>query len=183
MHSAASRNRFLFTGPVLLATLALLAWEHFNGGIKSHHFLGNPAYPPMHNGWAVLILPLLTWFAVGRIERRGLSQSVFIGFSAALFYGAALATTFATGNLNATKLLFFSAFAVSVLLPVYRAECVLGLVLGMAVVFGPFIPVVFAAVFAAISAFVYLLLWPVLKSLGGLLRTHTPSHAPMKGDR
>lgn len=183
MSSALSRNRFLFTGLVLLATFAALAWEHFNGGIKSHHFLGNPSYPPMHNAWAVLILPALTWFAIGRIEKRGYSPSALIGFVGSLLYGAALAIAFAMGSSGVTKLLFFSAFALSALLPVYRAECALGFVLAMSWVFGPFIPSFFAAVFAAVSAFVHLLLWPVLKRLGNGVRSRSLERRPPKGVR
>jgi hypothetical protein len=177
------RTRLLFTGLVLLATFAALTWEHFNGGIRSHHFLGNAAFPAMHNAWAILILPALSWVASGSVEKRGLSRSVVIGFFGALLYGAALAFAFATGSTSATKAIFFLAFALSVLLPVYRAECVLGWVLGMAAVFGPFIPTFFAIVFASISALVHRVLLPVLRRAIRPARDRFAINATPKDDR
>lgn len=161
--SRSSLPRLRFTGVVLLATILLLAWEHAHGGIRSHHFLGDPSFPAMHNGWGLLILPALAWFLSGSIARRGMTRTVLIGFVLAFAYGLALATAFSMGQMAITKALFFSLFAVAVILPVYRAECVLGFVFAMTFTFGPFIPIVFATIFAAISAAIHVDALPYLK--------------------
>ena len=44
------RTRLLFTGVILLAELALLAWEHTHGGIQSHHILHRADLPAVSNG-------------------------------------------------------------------------------------------------------------------------------------
>jgi hypothetical protein len=152
-----------FTSIVTLAALAHLAWEYFNDGIRSHHFLGDPQFPAMHNAWGVLILPLLAWIASGALEKRGPSRPVVIGFMGALTFGAALAFSFFMGWMTAATALFFSAFLLSLLFPVYRGECILGFVLGMTITFGPFIPTAFAIAFAAVSATVHVALLPTLK--------------------
>ncbi len=186
MFSARLRNRLLLTAVVLFATSLMLGWEHLNGGIQSHHFLGNPSYPPMNNAWAVLILPALTWFVAGRVETRGYDRVVVFGFVGALIYGAALSAAFASGHANVTAALFFAAFGLSAILPVYRAECILGFVLGMVIVLGPFIPTFFAPVFASVSALSLLLMWPALKRLWQVIGSASlPSGNPKqaKGDQ
>ena len=50
----------------------------------------------------------------------------------------------------------------ALLLPVYRAECVLGFVLGMTFTFGAILPTMVASVIAVFSALVQLCVRPVL---------------------
>ena len=53
----------------------------------------------------------------------------------------------------------------ALLLPVYRAECVLGFVLGMTLTFGAVLPTVFGSIIAAVSVVVHLYVRPVLMRL------------------
>src|SRR5467141_3234537 len=64
------RLRLYLTGLVVLAELAHLTWEHFNGGVISHHILHRSDMPAISNWWSLLLLPSLTWFLIGRIEGR-----------------------------------------------------------------------------------------------------------------
>jgi hypothetical protein len=60
----------VLTGPILLAELACLAWEHFHGGVKSHHLFHRSDLPAISNWWGALVLPGLAWFLLGRILSR-----------------------------------------------------------------------------------------------------------------
>lgn len=47
-----------------------LGWEYTHGGVPAHHLLNNPELPAISNWWGLLVVPLLVWFLVGRIQRR-----------------------------------------------------------------------------------------------------------------
>jgi hypothetical protein len=147
----------------LAAELLHLAWEYFHGGVMAHHFLNSKDMPAISNWWGVLLVPALTWFLAGRIERRLAGQeggglrvppSIWAGFAGALAYGAMLALSFKL-QVGDTGLIFLGIFALSLVLPTYRAEYVLGFVLGMAFTFGAILPTIIASVVAAISALVH----------------------------
>lgn len=173
------RMRLYLTASVTLAELAHLAWEHFNGGVSSHHILRRSDMPAISNWWGVLLLPVLTWFLTGRIQRRSvlqpggkeaattLSASVVAGFVGSLLFGILLSAAFINDYETIASYLFLGVFLLALLLPVYRAECVLGFVLGMAFVFGAVIPTVFGSVIAAVSAATHLYVRP------GLVRVWT----------
>jgi hypothetical protein len=184
LHASTTRQRLLFTAIVFVAALAHLAWEHFNGGIRSHHFLANEQFPAMHNAWGALLLPALAWLlsagiakraraATGELRWLGLPRSIVIGFVISLLYGIALLASFAMGFTGATSLLFFAIFALALLLPLYRGECVLGFVFGMTFTFGPFIPALFAGIFALLSAMLHLAIYPFALRLVRSARART----------
>ena len=171
------RFRIYFSLFVLLAALALIAREHFNGGVVSHHLLHRADMPAISNWWSILVLPVLTWFLVGRTQKRiaaeshrifssaKLPASVVLGFLAALIYGIALSVSFSTGYVTITGYIFQGMFLLAVLFPIYRAECLLGFVLGMTVTFGAVIPIIVGSIIAALSALVHLGLRPALGRL------------------
>lgn len=157
---------------VTLATLAHLGWQHVNGGVASHHLLHSADLPSISNGWSLLVLPALTWYLVGRAQRRiaprdGVggaatgARTVVVGFAASLLMGVALSVSFTLGLESLTSAVFLSIVVLGVLLPAYRAECVLGFVLGMAVTFGAVLPTLVGSVIAAVSAAVHLYVLPV----------------------
>lgn len=157
---------------VAVAEAAHLAWEHFHGGIVTHNLLARGDLPGFWNGFGMLLLPALAWHAAGRAERRRvpprgpLPTSVYLGFFGALVWGGALAATFALKQGDITNLLFMGLLGAAVLLPAYRAECLLGFVLGMTFVFGAIIPTLIGSFLVGISALVQLLAWPWLRRLG-----------------
>jgi hypothetical protein len=170
-------TRFCLTGLVMLAELAHLAWEHFHGGIVRHHLLHRADMPAISNGWGLLLLPALTWFLIGRIQRRtarhadgsGVRSRVPVriaaGFAGALVIGILLSAAFARHHESVATYLFLIILLLAVILPVYRAECVLGFVLGMTLTFGGVLPTMVAAIIAAVSAAIHLLLRPGLARL------------------
>lgn len=138
--------------------VVFLVVEHFNGGIKTHHFLARADLPGFSNWLSLLVLPLLgITVAVREVALRtklqGTASTSRLAVAAAFaaVYGAALSASFLFGLEQLSLVLFGSLFLISVALPVYRAEYILGFVVGMTIAFGSVIPLVFAVVFATLS--------------------------------
>jgi hypothetical protein len=171
------------TAAVLVAELAHLGWEHLHGGIVSHHLLNSADLPAISNAWGIVLLPALTWFASGRVEKRvarhsgaegttsGLQSTVFTGFFASLLLGVLLSVAFSNGYETVASSLFLVMFVLAVLLRVYRAEYLLGFVLGMTFAFGAVLPTLVGSIIAAVSAVVHLGIRPLLVWLGDRFRT------------
>ena len=174
--------RQYLTASITLAELAHLTWEHFHGGIRSHHFLNSADMPAISNAWGALLLPLLTWFLSTYIQKRialtsdakdssqKLPTSIVVGFLGALLFGILLSASFTNGYETITEYLFMGVLLLALLLPVYRAECVLGFVLGMTFTFGAILPTLVASVIAAFSALVHLCVRPVFMGRWNRLR-------------
>ena len=164
------------TATVTLAESAHLAWEHFNGGVVSHHILNRADLPAISNAWGLLLLPALTWFLSGvALERVSASvgkdavsrpaASVVAGFAGALLLGILLSVCFTHDYERAASSLFLGMFVLALLLSVYRAECLLGFVLGMTFTFGAVLPTIIGSIIAMVSAAVHLGVRPVLVRL------------------
>ena len=165
---------------VLIVTIlvcAQLLWEHFNGGIVSHHLLNDPDLPAISNGWGLVILPLLAWVAAIRIRKRsdvqahkgGIPKSVLAGFFGMLLASLLQSIAFQTGYESITMYLALGVVVTGLILPIYRAECILGYVLGSAFTFGAVIPILGISVIATISLLSNVCLKPFLLSLWGRL--------------
>lgn len=148
-------TRLILTALALVFALAHLGWEHTHGGVLAHHLLNRADLPAISNWWGLLLIPALAWHLVGRMQRRlaqrGASKrSVLAGFFASLAYGAGLALAFTMGQ-EVVTYLFLGIFVIALFAPVYRAEFVLGFVLGMSFTFGAVLPTIIACVIAAFS--------------------------------
>lgn len=159
----ARRRRPLLTLLALCVQLGMLAREHLDGGVLSHHLLANPDLPAVSNWWGLLLVPLLTWWAVGRAERRAqlaasggrsLKPAPLTGFLCALAYGGVLAALFVAGS-PLVDYLFFGLLALALVLRLWHAEYLLGFVLAMSFVAGPVLPAMFGAVIAVFSWLVH----------------------------
>jgi len=152
--------RLYFTGMVTLAIWALLAWNFTHGGVPSHHMLAQEDLPSFSNWWGGLLLPLLTWYLLYRVQKRvpdgALPLNVVYGFIGALVYGTLLATFFTFGNTDMSGLLFQGVFLLALFFPIYRSEYLLGFVLGMTYTFGAVLPTGIGAILALIGAGLYL---------------------------
>jgi hypothetical protein len=138
----------------------LLGWQHLHGGVPAHHLLAREDLPALSNWWGLLTLPALAWFLLGRIERRreGGREGIAAmagSFAASLLYGFILALCFVTGRPEVSDLMAQGVFLIALFYPVYRAECVLGFVMGMSVFLGAVLPMIAAAIFAAVGALLY----------------------------
>lgn len=167
------RTRLLLTLCGLAAELLHLGWETTHGGVPAHHLLNDPAMPAISNWWGVLVVPLLVWFALGRIERRGatlvqagsrerFTTVVRLRFALSLAWGGALALAFTSGH-PAVSFLFLGAFVIAPLVHGYRAEYLLGFVLGMTSTFGAVLPLLAGSVIALFA-------WGTRLTIGALAR-------------
>lgn len=163
-----ARMRPYLAGVVFLLEGAHLLWQHFHGGVVSHHFLQRADMPAISNWWGLLVLPALTWFLLGLTQKRlGLepdapgagrqsSRSAALGFGGALLLGVLLSISFTLGLESAAAFFFFGSMVLGLFLPAYRSECLLGFVLGMAYTFGAVLPTVIGAVIGGVSWVVHL---------------------------
>lgn len=165
-HRQGARLPWRLAAAALLLDLALLGWEHLHGGIPTHHFLQSAAMPGFSNAWGLLLLPALAGWAGWRVHRHlargGALGSVAAGAGLGLAWGLALSAAFSAGLQDVCAALFLGALVLAVLAPAWRAECLLGWVLGMVGVFGPVIPTVVGGAVASLSALVHRLLRPAL---------------------
>ena len=178
MHARpALHSRLALAACAFAAEILHLGWEYTHGGVPAHHLLNNPELPAIPNWWGLLVVPLLVWFLVGRIQRRAAtlvqngSRERFrtlaqARFAAALLWGAALALAFTLDH-PAVTWIFFGAFAAGLAVHAWRAEYVLGFALGMTFTFGAVLPVLIATVIAACSFAVHLLAGTVLRLARG----------------
>ena len=157
-----TQTRRYMPGILALASLALasalLAHEHFNGGVRSHHLLDRADLPTVSNWFGLATLPLLGWLADVRLRnqmtpatRTGFPIGFVLGLVCSLLYGAALAASFAIGASTITTGLFLGLFLLAAALPVYRIEFILGFVVGMSFTFGSVLPTLVAGVVAVVS--------------------------------
>lgn len=156
-----SRVRIVGTACVAIAEWAFLAWQHLHGGVPSHHFLDRADIPAISNGWGALVLPCMTWFLLGRVQRRVALQAgastrgATIGFLGALCFGVLLSVFFTRGDDQVTGAMFESLFLIALVIPNYRAEYLLGFVLGMAYTFGGVLPSVVGSILALVALVIH----------------------------
>lgn len=92
-------------------------------------------------------------------------MSVVAGFAGALLYGILLSTFFTLDYSAVTSLMFQGLFLLALFFPIYRAEYVLGFVLGMTFTFGVILPMLVGLVVAVVAMVIYLYVRPVLMRL------------------
>lgn len=152
--------RLYVTAVVTISIWSLLVWNHYHGGIPAHHLLADKDMPRFSNGWGALVLPLLTWVLLYRVQRRifqnggaepAAIRSAIYGFVIAWVYGIVLAAFFEFGYPDVTSYMTLGIFAWALFFPVYRAEYFLGYVLGLSVTFGAVLPTGVGSILVLIS--------------------------------
>lgn len=164
----------LFT---LLYAAVHLTYEHFSGGVQSHHLLNRADLPAISNWFGLVTLPALGGLLGLRVH-RGLKtvgqlripRFLWVGLIGALFYGAALAVFFELGVPSVSSGLFFGLFLIGIILPIYRVEFVLGFVVGMTFTFGAVLPTLIAAVIAIFSFLSRLILRAIISAWRSVFR-------------
>jgi hypothetical protein len=163
------RQRLIFTIIVSIAIWLLLIFDHFNGGVPSHHLLNKKDLPEISNWWGGLLLPLLTWFLLYRLNQRfkknnesSLPRAVYFGFFATLIFGIVLSVFFSFGYLKPPEIMMEGVLLVALFYPIYRAECILGFVLGMIFTFGTVLPTGIGLILVLIGAILYLYVRPII---------------------
>ncbi len=144
-----------------------MCWDHFNGGIPSHFLLQDKDLPEISNAWGGIILPLLTWLLISRIEKRKIKflksektffenyKDVIYGFIGALAFGIIFSLCFIWGYKDYNLKMILGLVAIATFYQIYRSEFILGLVLGMSYTFGVVLPLAFALIFSLIGFIVF----------------------------
>jgi len=91
------------------------------------------------------------------------------GFAGALLFGILLSTFYTLGYSDIPGLMVNSIFIIALFFPIYRAECLLGFVIGMTFTFGAVLPTGIGSIFALIGAVLYLLVRPLLLKFVGMV--------------
>lgn len=166
--------RVYFTSIIAISIWALLIWNHYHGGVPSHHILNDKNLPEISNWWGALLLPLLSWVLFYRIKKRavenidneskgsGFQINIIYGFIGALFSGILLSVFFTLGYANFPAYVLLLILMSGLFFPIYRAEYILGFVIGMTFTFGAVLPTVIAFILALIGAFLYLCIRPLI---------------------
>lgn len=169
-----SNTKVFITGIVTVFVFSLLIWEHFHGGVASHHILQQQNLPAISNWWNGLILPALTWFLIGRTEKRigiqasrgqqtnKLQSQALRLFITGLGLGVLIATSFTNGYSAFLDNVPYIILVLSLIIPIYYAEFILGFILSMTYTFGAILPTVFILILAAIGILTYRFIRPVI---------------------
>ncbi|GAA4355218.1 hypothetical protein GCM10023185_17840 [Hymenobacter saemangeumensis] len=170
--------------------LGLLLWNHFHGGVPSHHILQQKDLPSISNWWGAIVLPALTWILVGRtiarIEKRGAlswpgHKAVLVKpmllFISGLTLGVLIAIAFTFNYTPFLDNIPYLILLLSLVVPIFFSEFILGFIIGMTYTFGVILPMVFILVLAAIGFAVYTFIRPLLIKFLKLFDKH-PSTTP-----
>jgi hypothetical protein len=176
------KTQILLTSIVSVAIWSLLAWYNFNGGVPSHHILAREDLPEISNWWGGILLPLLTYLVLFRVQKREnltngkrpkflqIPLQVWVGFLSALILGVVLSVFFTLGNTEIPEYLILSVFFISLFFPVYRAECILGFVIGMTFTFGAILPTGIGSILAIIAFLIHHLIRPLINYLYSFIK-------------
>jgi hypothetical protein len=151
---------------IALATLAywgLLAYQYTHGGVTGHSFLARDDMPVISNWWGGLSIPLVAYVLTGRLQRRLVAfgtdsaradaalRMAAVAFVGAALYGGAMAIGFSTGYDEVSSFLFQALPVVGLLLPIFRAEYLLGFIVALSMCFGGVLPLIIATGVAGMS--------------------------------
>lgn len=157
--------RLYITGFITLAIWGLLAWEYTHGGLQSHHILKRKDLPELQNWWGGILLPVLTWFLLYRIQKRAasfLSKQVIYGFLGAFLIAVSVIVLVHFDIHDLPRYLLMSTLLIALFYPIYRAECLLGFVLGLTFSFGAVLPIFIGSILAIIDFLIYNLIRPAV---------------------
>ena len=172
-----TKIKAFIVGVVTFLIFTFLFWEHFHGGVTSHHILDQQDLPSISNWWSGILLPTLTWFLLSRIEKRineentltpqtnNAISTVFWLFLTGLVFGILLSTSFTNEYKPFLDNVLYIIIVLSFIIPVYYSEFILGFILGMTYTFGAIIPTVFILIVAVIGLVAYRIVRPIVLSL------------------
>lgn len=155
--------RIWFTMIISFLLISLLIWEHFHGGIPSHHLFAKKNLPLISNAWGGVAVPLFVWIMLWRIDKRlfitttsiSLPTNIIKGFIGSLFYSIVLGISIHYGYKAISSNTPWFIIIMAIFFPVYRAEYFLGFVLGLTYWVGGLLPIIVGSVFSLIAIIIY----------------------------
>lgn len=179
-----SQIKYYFVGFITLIIWAMLIWQYLHDGVPIHHLLHRADLPGISNWWGGLLLPVLSWIMLGRIQTRILkspdektpliAKQIVISFVITLIYGAMLSLSFINGYAEISSVMFPGILFFAIFFKVYREEFILAFILSMSVTFGAVLPTIFASLIALSSAIVYFVvqfIWLRVKNISSAKQT------------
>lgn len=155
------KNRLLFTSIVIVLIGIFLAWDYFHDGVPTHYILHDDNLPGFSNWWAILTIPMITWVLLHQIQ-KGIQKGerkdhsfIAYGFISFFLYGIALSYFFTIGSETIPGYMALGLIGASFFLPIYKAECLLGYILGMTYTFGAVLPLLFGIIFWTLFIIAY----------------------------
>lgn len=169
------QTRILLTGIVTILIVGLLLWQQFHGGVPSHHILNQDDLPQISNWWGGLLLPMLTWILLFKIENRLRKQApnstqeaknqmirILWLFFVGLLLGILLVIAFLNDYQPFLDNVLYLFLILSLVVPIYYAEFILGFVLGMTYTFGTMLPTAFILILAGLGFLLYRFIRPLI---------------------
>lgn len=132
--------RSKITFGVTLGVALVLAVQHHVDGVPEHYLFGVEELPALSDWWGLVLLPVLTWAALGRIKPGYDGEALLKDLIGGLLFGGALAFFYEHGRLDLFDFLGVGLLLLALSYPIYRAGCVLGFAFGAAYAFGPVMP-------------------------------------------
>ena len=168
--------QILVTGIITTFILSLLLWEHFHGGVPSHHILQRKDLPEISNWWGALLLPALTWTLLSRIKRRIKKQhsssespgeifKMLRLFIIGLIVGMALAISFTYSFKFFLDNVLYIFLILGLLVPIFYSEFILGFIVSLTYTFGAVLPTAFVLIVATVGFLLFKLVRPLLLKL------------------
>ncbi len=180
-----TKARVLITGVVTLFIFGGLLWEHFHGGVPSHHILQQKELPAISNWWNGLFLPILAWILLGRIDWRlsklasssqqahGLKIKAFAIFILGLTFAILISVSFVNDYKFVLDNVPYALLVTSLIVPIFYSEFILGFIIGMTLTFGAILPAAFISIIAALGFIVYRFVRPILLKSVSIVRNQT----------
>ncbi len=166
--------RIVLTIAVTVFIFGLLFWQYFHDGVPSHHILQQKDLPEISNWWGGLLLPVLSWILLGKIEKRISKQDLLsqqnknqnskvIGlFLLGLIMGISIVVSFTLGYKLFLDNVLYVFLVFSLIFPLYYSEFILGFILGMTYTFGAILPTIFIFIIATVGFLIYRFLRPLI---------------------
>jgi hypothetical protein len=166
----------LILGVITISSWSLLLWDHFHGGVPSHHLLANEELPKITNWWGAISIPLISYLLLGKIKIRIKSEDDIMplrlikkecfSFFAAMVYAIIIAVSFTTNHQQISSLFFLGLPVIALFFPVYQPSYLLGFLVGMTYTFGGVLPIIIAGVMSIVCYVLFIVLHPQLIKIG-----------------
>lgn len=128
-----------------------LIYQHFNGGVPSHHFMANEAYPEISNWYGVIVIALFAFFTCQHFNKNEFTKKTLLESIVAFLYGIGIFICFNHDYSEVTKIMFLGLFVIGLLYPIYRIHIYFGIVIGMTYGFGAILPAVMIGLAVVLS--------------------------------
>lgn len=150
--------------------MAVLLWEYYHGGVKSHHLLNRKDLPALSNWWNLVWLPALTWLLLYRIDKRKLKPAAIQSkrrfridlFISGIILGIILSLSFSYDIQFILDSILYLFLFLALFIPLFYSEFILGFVLSMTVTFGAILPTIFAVIVSVAGYLIFQFVRPLL---------------------